>query len=43
MDGYNFFDYVPTSDNEEENDVAPSFFHNVVEKIQTFDAEWEKN
>ena len=44
MDGYNFFNYVPTSDNEEgENDVVPSFFHNVVENIQIFDNEWEEN
>ena len=43
MDGYNFFAYVPTSDNEEgENDV-PSFFHNVVENIQIFDNEQEEN
>ena len=44
MDGYNFFNYVPTSDNEEgENDVVPSFFHNVVENIQNFDNEQEEN
>ena len=44
MDGYNFFDYVPTSDNEEENDVVPSVFHNVVENIQIFDNDqWEEN
>ena len=44
MDGYNFFNYVPTSDNEEsENDIVPSFFHNVVENIQNFDNEWEEN
>ena len=44
MDGYNFFDYVPTSDNKEgENDVVPSFFHNVVENIQIFDNEQEGN
>ena len=43
MDGYNFFDYVPTSDDEEgENDV-PSFYHKVVENIQIFDNEQEEN
>ena len=43
MDGYNFFNYVPTSDKEEENHVVPSFFHNVVAKIQNFDTEQEEN
>ena len=44
MDRYNFFNYVPTSDNEEgENDVVHSFFHNVVENIKIFDNEWEEN
>ena len=44
MDGYNFFNYVPTSDNEEgENDVIPSYLHNVIENIQNFDNQWEEN
>ena len=44
MDGYNFFDYVPTSYNEEgKNDVVQNFFHNVVENIQNFDNEEGEN
>ena len=37
MDGYNFFDYIPTSDNEEgENDVVPSFFPQCCGKYSKF-------
>ena len=43
MDGYNFFNHVPTSDNEGGENNVPSFFHNVVENIQIFDNEWEEN
>ena len=44
MDGYNFFNYVPTSDNEEsENDGIPSYLHNVIENIQNFDHQQEEN
>ena len=44
MDGYNFFDYVPTSDNEEnESDHIPSNFHNILENVQNFEHQWEEN
>ena len=44
MDGYNFFNYIPTSDNEEsENGGIPSYLHNVIENIQNFDHQKEEN
>ena len=44
MDGYNFFNYVPTSDNKEsESDFIPSHFHNILENVQTFEHQWEEN
>ena len=43
MDVYNFFDYVPTSDNKEsENYHVPSHFHNILENVQNFEHHQEE-
>ena len=44
MDGYNFFNYVPISDNEEsENDGIPSHLHNIIKNVQNFEHQQEEN